>query len=180
MSKATAKVYGAALYDLAKDEGCETEILQQLLPIREAFLTIPDYRKMLASPGIPKEERHKLIDEAWSGKVNQYLINFMKLLVDKDLISDFTDCGKEYHKLYNVDKGIVQVKVISAIPLDDDQKQKLKEKLSRYLDKKIEIKPIIKPYLKGGLRLDIGGKQFDGSVYSHMEELKKYLEDRKL
>ena len=178
--KNTAKIYGAALYDLAKEENLEVPILKDLLPIRQAFIDFPDYRRMLASPGIPKEERHKLVDDAWGGKVNQYTINFMKLLIDKELISFFNECGKEYHKLYNVNHGIVQVKVISAVPLSEEQTAQLSEKLANYLGKRIEIKPIIKPNIKGGIRLDIGGKQFDGSVGSHLSELKKYLEDRKL
>ena len=79
----TAKTYGGALYDLAKEEALCEGLLGQLQVIAAVFEETPEYRKLLLEPSIPKEERRKLLDDAWQGRVHPYVLNFLKILTEK-------------------------------------------------------------------------------------------------
>ena len=50
-------VYGQGLYALAKEEGLEQTILQQLQTLDSAFAEEPAFIKLLASANMPKQER---------------------------------------------------------------------------------------------------------------------------
>ena len=79
----TAKVYGELLYELALEEKLTDDILAELDCAAELFRENPQYSKLMLLPSVPKSERCAALDETFGGKVNQYLVNFMKLLVEK-------------------------------------------------------------------------------------------------
>ena len=51
-----ANMYAQALYDLAKEEQTEEQLLQQLLVLREAFAAEPDFVRLLSAPNLAKQE----------------------------------------------------------------------------------------------------------------------------
>ncbi|MBR2937752.1 MAG: F0F1 ATP synthase subunit delta [Oscillospiraceae bacterium] len=72
-------VYGQSLYLLAKEEGLEEGILQQMKVLAECFEEQPDYLKLLASHDLPKQERLDILDRDFGGKIHGYVLNFLKL-----------------------------------------------------------------------------------------------------
>ena len=176
MTRAGA-VYGQSLYVLAKEEGLEDVILQQLQVLSDCFAQQPDYIKLLSSHELPKQERTALLEEAFRGKVHLYVLNFLKLLTEKGYIRDFSDSCKAFNEQYNADKGILAVKVVSAAALTDGQKQKLTEKLTAITGKQIQLLCREDPSVLGGVRLNFDGKQVDGTVQSRLAEMEKRLKN---
>lgn len=72
----TARIYGDSLYDLAAEEQLTDAMMQQMPEIRKMFRENPDYLKLLGEPSIPKQERIGLIETAFGGQAEQYLVNF--------------------------------------------------------------------------------------------------------
>ena len=122
MISKTAMTYGGALYDLAREESLEEQILGELHAVSDLFRQNPDYTKLLMEPSIEKQERAKLIDEAWGGSVHPYTQNFMKLLCDNGTISALPDCFEAFRGRYNRDHDIIDVCAVSAVPLTIDPK----------------------------------------------------------
>ena len=79
MISKTAMTYGGALYDLAREESLEEQILGELHAVSDLFRQNPEYTKLLMEPSIEKQERAKLIDEAWGGSVHPYTQIFVAL-----------------------------------------------------------------------------------------------------
>ena len=111
-----ARVYGGSLYDLATEEKLDGQIMEQMNEIRQIFRENPGYLKLLGEPAIPQEERIKLLDEAFGGQVEPYLLNFLKLLCEKKILREFSGCCESLHR-YNADHGIVEALVTSAVKL---------------------------------------------------------------
>jgi len=170
-------VYGQSLYLLARDEGLEEEILQELKVLAECFAAQPDYLKLLSSHDLPKAERLEILDRDFGGRVQPYVLNFLKLLTEKGYIRHFSDCCKAYIKEYNADKGILEVKAISAIELTDAQKTKLTEKLLAMTGKTVALSCKIDPAVLGGVRLQYDGQQVDGTVQSRLAAMEKQLKN---
>lgn len=79
----TARIYGGSLYDLAAEENLTGEILGQMEQIRTLLRENPEYERLLSEPSIPQMERNGMIEAAFGGQAQRYLVNFMKLMCEK-------------------------------------------------------------------------------------------------
>ena len=168
-------VYTQALYSLAKDEGLDTVILEQLCALDDGFAAEPDYIRLLSSANLTKPERTAILEEGFRGKVDGNLLNFMKLLTEKGYMRHFADCCASYAQQYNEDNGILSVTAVTAIALTAQQENALSEKLSRITGKTIALSNRIDPSCLGGVRLDYDGKRLDDTVSHRMDAITKAL-----
>lgn len=173
----TAKTYGGALYDLARDENLTGEIMNDLSLVTQLFRDTPDYRKLLCEPSIPKDERKSLLDEAWQGRIHPYTLNFLKLLLDNGTVGQLADCTGEYRLRYNEDHDILPVRAVSAVALSDAQTARLCAVLQKKTGKQIDLTVSVDETVLGGMRLSYAGNQYDGTVRHHLEEIGKLLQN---
>jgi F-type H+-transporting ATPase subunit delta len=170
-------LYGQGLYALAREEGLEADILQQMQTLEEAFSQEPTFLKLLASANVPKQDRTQILDESFREKVHIYVLNFLKLLTEKGYIRHFSACYRAYREQYNEDKGILEVSAVAAISLTDGQKKRLAEKLTAITGKQIDLICKVDPAVLGGIRLNFDGKQVDGTVKGRLDAMAKTLHD---
>ena len=169
--------YGQALFELAKEEHLDTVILEQLNVLEESFSQEPEFLRLLAAPNLSKTERCTILDDSFRGKVEPYLLNFMKILTEKGYIRQFPDCCKAYRSAYNADHGILCVKAISAVALTDEQKEKLTGKVQTITGKTVSLECRLNPNVLGGIRLDYDGIQVDGTVQSRLDAVADLLKN---
>lgn len=171
----TGAVYGQALYDLAKEEGRSRALLEQLSVLAECFDGEPDYLKLLAAPGLPKQERCRIVDDSLRGLADGLVLKLMKLMIGKGHIRLFADSVSAFRELYNRDNGILPVQAVTAVPLTDRQRKMLCDSLTRRTGKTIVLENRIDPACLGGVRLDYDGVRIDGTVAHRLEELGRRL-----
>ena len=169
--------YAQALYALAKDEGSEKAVLEQMKVLDESFSQEPDYLRLLATPNLAKEERCRILDDSFRGKVHPYVLNFMKILTEKGYIRYFSDCCHAYREQYNEDNGILPVCAVTAVPLDKAQTAKLTAKLEKITGKTVELTNRTDPACLGGVRLDYDGKRVDGTVQNRLDAVRSLLKN---
>ena len=168
-------VYGEALYSLAKDENRSQPILEQLTVLEAAFSQDPDFIRLLNSPTLTKVERCAILDDIFRGKVDPYLLNFMKILTEKGYMNYFTQCCKEYRLRYQSDHNILSVQAVTAVPLSREQTQKLSAKLEQLTGKTIDLRNKVDPAVLGGVRLDYDGKRLEDTLAHRMESIRELL-----
>lgn len=145
-------VYGEALYELAKGEGLQESILEELKALNESFpVQEPGFIQLLSSHAISKQERCKVLDDSFRGKINQYVLNFLKILTEKGYMHHFSHCCESYEKHYNEDHNILSVKAVTAVPLSEKQAQALTQKLTRTTGKTIVLTNRVDPTCLGGV-----------------------------
>lgn len=172
-----ATTYGQAMYDLARDEGLAKDLLAQLTALDESLRSEPGFIQLLSSPNIPKEERVRILDDSFRGKLHPYVLNFLKVLTEKGYMKHFSGCCQMYRQQYNKDNGIVPVTAYTAVPLSDELRRKLTDKLSAVTGKTIELECRVDPECLGGVRLDLGGVQVDGTVRRRLDEIRAILKN---
>ena len=126
---------------------------------------------------MPKEERVRILDDSFRGKLHPYVLNFLKVLTEKGYMKHFSGCCQMYKQQYNLDNGIVPVTAYTAVPLSDELRSKLTAKLSTVTGKTIELDCRIDPETLGGVRLDFDGKQVDGTVRRRLEDIRGLLKN---
>ena len=172
-----AAIYGQALYDLARDEGLSQKILGELTALDQSLRAEPAFVQLLSAPNIPKEERVRILDQSFRGKLHPYVLNFLKILTEKGYIKHFSACCQAYRQHYNQDNGIMPVTAYTAVPMSEAQRRKLTAKLSAVTGKTIELRCRIDPEALGGVRLDFDGKQVDGTVRRRLEDIRGILKN---
>lgn len=172
-----ASVYGQALYDLAKEEGLTASLLPQLELVQACFDQVPEYSQLLSCQGLSKQERCDLLQDSFGQNVHPYLLNFLKILVEKGYIRHFSPCCDAFRRFYYRDEGILPVTATTALPLTQEQTQRLTQKLSAITQKTVLLTNQIDETLLGGMRLDYDGKQLEDSISHRMETIRQTLKN---
>ena len=170
-------VYGEALYELACSEGLDKAILDELKVLDESFHQEPGFVKLLCSHSVSKQERCQVLDDSFRGKVNQYLLNFLKILTEKGYMHHFAHCCEAYTRHYNEDHNILSVRAVTAVPLTDKQAQALTQKLTRMTGKTILLDNRVDATCLGGVRLDYDGRRLDDTICHRMESIRELLKN---
>lgn len=170
-------IYGEALYGLSREEGLDGAVLKELEVLAAAFDRESDYLRLLSLPNLPKEERCGILDRGFRGKVQPYVLNFLKILTEKGYIRQFPQCVAAYRELYNREHGILPVVAVTAIPLTPNQRERLAAKLSGLTGKTVTLTNRVDPAQLGGVRLDYDGKRVEDTVAHRLETLRAQLKN---
>jgi len=171
--KTSARRYSQAVFEIAletkKLTKWQSDLKKIVSVVRDATLMA-----FLESPKFHFDDKSRLLSERLEG-INLLALNLVLLLVAKRRLDIIGDIADEYQRLLNSYRGIEPAEVITAIPLDDEDKQKLVEHLGAIVDKKVVLKSETDPGIIGGIIARIDGKLLDGSTRSKLMALKKEL-----
>ncbi len=173
--KQTEREYAEALFMLAEEESSAEEYAAALNLILSAVSEEPDYLEFLFSPAIPLTERLSAIDGAFTNSVPENILSFLKLLCENGHIRSLPLCISEFMRLLKVKQNTVSADIYSAIELSDSQKDAICKKLSKTTGKNILPRYIIDPSLIGGVKIDIEGKTYDGSIKNRLHDIKDVI-----
>lgn len=174
---AAEKEYGGALFALAKEENLLDEVADGLRIALTEIRENPGYLKLVENPAVKKDERLALLDRAFRGGVHPYVLNFLKILCERGILSSLPGCCDEYRdSLYEV-RGILPVTAWTAAELDEEQKQALTKKLEQTTGKQVLLTCRTDASLLGGVRLTYAGRELDGTVKGRLDKLRELLTD---
>ena len=169
------KEYGEALYELARDEHSLELMDGQLSDIRDLLRAQPQFIKLLCSRAIERETRIKVVDETFAGRVHVFIVNFMKLLVEKERFDCFQDAVAWFHQRYNEEFGIVEAVVTSAVALSDNDREALRQKLQKMSGRKVTLTARVDPSVIGGVRVEMEGRRYDNTIQNKLGRLKQSM-----
>ena len=161
----TARTYGAALYELARDEGLSDDIFAQLQMTAGLLRDNLDYMRLLSLPSVPKRERCAALDESFGGRVHEYLLYGWE---------------ETFRRRYYDDHGILEVTASTAAPMPGEQQEKLERRLAGMTGKQIRLTVRVDPNVLGGVRLELAGKRLDGTVRRRLDDIAARLRDTTL
>ena len=174
MNSAT-KEYAEALFLLGKEENELEEILASLETVKTVVEENPQYIEFLSSPAVVKSERLEAIDQAFNEKINENVISFIKLLIENDKIKGLLEVIDEVKFLYNQSFLKTYAKIISAISLSEKQKTAILNKLEKVTKREIEPTFLVDNSIIGGIRIEVDGKVYDGSIKHTLDDVKDVI-----
>ena len=174
-----SREYGEGLYALCAEEKLAAQALEELRALNRCFREQPDFLRLLSNLSLSREERLAILDKILRNQVHPYVMNFCKILLEKGILYDFSDCVKAYETLYNQENGILEAVVTTAVPLEDAQRQRLREKLSAMTGRQIVLKERLDAALLGGVRLEMDGKRYDNTVQTRLNTLHQAISGRR-
>ena len=167
--------YTNVLFDLAMEEDHPEEIGEELATIAAILEQNPEYKIFLTSPQIAKEDKIRSVDKIFGDQIEKTTKNFIKVLIENGRSAYLPEVAKVYKKLLREHLGIVYVEAITAVPMDEDQKQRLIEKLEQRLHQRVELNNLMDENIIGGMKIRVGEKSLDASVSSRLRTLQSEL-----
>lgn len=165
--------YALALYEVAEKKGKVEEYLQEGREIIELIKNNQEISKILKHPQISTSKKKKIFIEIFKGKINEELLIFILLLIEKDRILYMEEKFREMEKIHLEKQNILVANVKTVIPLNENQRKKLIKKLEKKYNKTIILKEKIDKALIAGVYVRVGDDVIDGSIKSKFEEIKK-------
>lgn len=176
MAKLVSKTYGDALFGLALEENCLDSMQEEVRVVAEALQGNQELSSVMNHPKIDKEDKVRLIEDIFKGRVSDALVGLMRMIVEKghykeieSVFSYFIDEVKEY-------KNIGTAYVTSAMELTDGQKTAVEQKLletTKYVQ--FEMHYDVDASLIGGMVIRIGDRVVDSSIRTKLYDLSREL-----
>ena len=170
-----AREYGGALFALAGKENLTDRIMDELNMLSQLLAENPKYLRLLATRSMDGAMRKQLLDEALRGRIHDYLLNFLKLLIDRGAVSNVGECIDAYTEMYNEMYGIEKASVVSATELTEEEKDAVRTKLEHMTGKTMRVTYSVDPALIGGLCVDVAGRRYDNTIRARLADLKQTL-----
>ena len=171
----TSREYAEALFELAVQDNLTEQTSEGLETVISALLQTPEYRALLASPAISKEERLTALDTAFRGKVPDILLAILRMMVSRGHIAAINGMARDYDELARGYRGESIAVVTSAIPLKEAETVALRAKLEKKLARNIILQCRVDPALIGGVRVEVDGRVIDGSIRNKLDEIKEVM-----
>ena len=171
----SAQNYAEALFEAGKTFTPDLELINTVIT------TSADFMHIMSNPAIDLNVKYSILDEIFKDKINEKVLQFVKILTEKNRLGEFEQILAAYKEKVNDENGVKLVEITSAIELNEDFKTKILNKLSEKLNKKIVPEWKIDREIISGLVFKIGDDVVDTSIRNKVESIGKNTEqNRKL
>lgn len=174
--KSASLQYANALADVAFEQGAAEAAVKQLGDFYAAFTASAELRNALASPAVPAEAKHAVIEKIaariGAGKI---IRNFLFVIADHHRTHILAEIVTTFESVVRQRQGIAEAEISSAVELTGAQKKRFTQTLERITGKKIEAKYSLDPTLLGGALVRVGDTIYDGSVRNSLNEMRARL-----
>lgn len=173
---ALSRRYAKALVEIGVEQQAVDRFGDELATVRSILDDQPMFRQLLESPTLPVEKKAAMVaDLAGQLELADGITKFLGLLVDKDRLRYLKAIEDHYRQLADQLSGILSARITSAVALDDLQQQAIASSLERQTGKQVAVSVTVDPELLGGVKAEIGGRLFDGSVRTQLRRIEESL-----
>jgi F-type H+-transporting ATPase subunit delta len=169
-----AKRYAQALFRLGVEQQISREVEAELMFVEQVFAD-SDVRAFFANPSASAVSKKETIVRLFGAQVSEFVQNFLCHMTDKRRTDILPEVIKTYRLLVKQVSNILEVEVVTAIPLAEREQEQLVAQLATVTGKTIELHPRVDHRILGGLVIQVGDKRIDNSVVTNLGNLKSYI-----
>ena len=167
-----ARVYGDALFEVAKEAGKVDEIRSELGEFADALNEDRDLQVFFFSPYFSSQEKRDGIEKAIDGASDEFK-NFLALLAEKHRMPAVFRMRDYFDDLWAEENKRLEVRVTSAVPLDESVVKRVGDEIERQTDRKIDLEADVDEEILGGIVLRVGNMVLDASLREKLNRLRK-------
>ncbi len=168
-----SKIYANALLEACSD--CRDLIKAQLYEVLEVISSSQDLNIVMADNSISPCKKNDILDKIFGDKVDNRIINLLKILSDKNRFGEISSIYEAYEEILNSRSNKKNVEIISSIDLDENMKNKITERLQNKLNCEILPDWHVDENIIAGLNFKFDDYVIDASVRTKLEKLSKNI-----
>ena len=169
----SARRYAQAVFDIARDRR-EVDLWDSDLQVLEDTLENEELRAFLEQASIPMSAKVRVIREVFK-EVSKFAQNLLCLLASRGRLELLPQIREQYLHHLNSYHGREETLVVTAVPLDSQEREMVSNFLRGIVNKEIVLRTRVDPEILGGLVIQFGGKYVDGSVRGKLHSLRREL-----
>lgn len=167
--------YAAALFEVAKAEGSLASVEEELFRVARTLEGSDELRATLTDQAIPVERRQGIVEDLLGGRAAPVTTALVSFVVGSGRSKDLPAIIDRLVERAAEERSQAVAEVRSAVPLDDDQKDRLAAALGKATGKNISVKVIVDPSILGGIVAQVGDTVIDGSIRTRLNQLREAL-----
>lgn len=167
-SEISAKVYAKALLKL--NVNVET-VINSFETVSYAVKNSSDLCSAMCNPIVDVKIKKEILDDVFKTKIDNNILNFLKILIDKNRFSEILQIIDEYKAQVDELNNIKKVNVISAIQLNDNQKERIVSLLQKKLNKTVVVDWTLNDEIIAGLMIKIDDDVIDDSLKNKLDKI---------
>ncbi|WP_305042252.1 ATP synthase F1 subunit delta [Geoalkalibacter sp.] len=173
---AISKRYARALIELGAEQDKLEQYAGELDRVLEAFAVEKQLQTVLVSPSVTGEKRSAILsDLAGKLQLSPGIRNFLGLLLEKQRLRFLPQIVEHFRKFADELSGTLRAQLTSAAELDAAQAAVIRSGLEQQTGRKVILDTRVDPALIGGLKAEIGGRIFDGSLSTQLKRIEDKL-----
>jgi F-type H+-transporting ATPase subunit delta len=169
-----ARPYAKAAFELARDEQALAR-WDEMLGLASNIVADESMAKLLESPEVGESKVATIIFEVAGDLLDGRFRDYLSVLAANGRLALLPQIAGLYRQLREEAEKRLSVRVVSAIPLDERQAERMKEALARRFDCEIELENEIDAHVIGGAVVYAGDQVIDGSLRGRLQKLSNSL-----
>lgn len=175
----TASSYASAWLSAAQEKHAEEKVFEEVQKLKAAIETDVATWAQLSAPDDEHQTRQKVIaDVAKAAKLSPISTAALKLIAENGRLNILLPITEAFIQLYYDAKGIIEVKIETAVELSKAQDEKLKKVLKEKLNADVLVDYIIKPEVLGGLAIRYKSFLIDDTLAAKLNRLEQVLKNQ--
>ena len=167
----SARRYARAIIETATNT---LAVRDELVAVSGTLKTNPALLEALLNPGVPAANK-KAIFSAVFQDLSSPLPRLFEMLIDASRVDLIHEIVRLYRHEWNLLNNVHAARVVTAIAFDDEAVQTVRKAIEAAVSGSVEMETRIDPSLQGGLKVEVDGHMFDGSVKARLKALRQHL-----
>lgn len=172
------KKYVSALVEVALENKCLDRVYDEFKAVDEELSSNEEFAKFLQMDIVTSHDKKALFEKSLANG-SKYLLNFIKLLIDKEHMDEFHEMFIEFEDMYKEQQNIIEATAVTAIELSEADIASITEMLAKKYDKTVVLTTQVDPSILGGMMLYVDNTLLDASLRSKLSGLKNALKQIK-
>jgi F-type H+-transporting ATPase subunit delta len=165
-----ARPYAEAAFKLARDAR-SLERWSEMLALIEAVATDESIASRIGDPSVGERALESVMLGALGERLDGPGRNFVQLLIENGRLDVVSHVRTLFEAQRREHEGVVEAKIISALPADDSQTGALIAALEKKYGRKVNAQVEVDPELIGGARIVVGDKVIDATVRGRLDAM---------
>ncbi len=164
--------YSEALMSLAQSNELVDRFGEDVAALLNLLKESDDLKQFLGNPIVEAEDKKAVLQRIAGEQLHPYLMNFLKLLVDRRRILFLEGICQQFQTLLRQLNQTLLAEVTSAVELTDDQKQSVRQKVIAMTGtNEVELETKIDRDLLGGVIIRVGSQLIDASLRGQLRRI---------
>ena len=165
-----ARPYAQALFELAESAG-DFGLWSEALRVMAMVAVDPNMNAVFINPRISRREIGKAVIEVCGEHIDSQGRNLIRLLAQNRRLDALPAIAEQYETLRAEAERSVRAELESALPISEQERQRISEALKKRLGRDVELVCKINEKLIGGAVIRAGDLVIDGSARTRLEKL---------
>jgi len=167
-----AKRYARALLNAVSRGEAVEKTAEELKMVLQTCAANGDLQACLDSPIVFIQVKQKIISGLFAGKTESLTVDFLNLLLEKRRFNLLPEISGALDELIDEMRGRTRVNIVSALPVDEQERNYLRERLEKWLKQSVQLSVEVNPSLLCGIQIRIGDRFFDGSGLGRLAQIR--------